>query len=314
MPVARKQSYRAARPAAFRLIGRQLERALHAQDRIRRSGDPDAVHDFRVSQRRTRVLLRECAPLLPGRARRLRSDLRWLARRTGPVRDLDMLIARIRDTAVRASAARRPRLEAQVVALETERSDALRRLLGRLDSDRYRSVLHRWRSLSLPPAEPVSDEVKARFAAWLRPRLAARYARLTEAGARLAEEADDAGIHRARIAAKSVRYLLEFLEDAAADDDIPVVIERLRQLQDRLGAFQDLVVHVEMLSGRADADAGAGEMPAPGSARALALRLAARRDRARGAVVREIGRFCGESVRKRVERIVEFPPVPGGNR
>ena len=62
--------------------------------------DPECLHDFRVATRRARSLLREMKCVFPpSTTRRLRSDLGWLARCTGTVRDLDVHLMELGSTA-----------------------------------------------------------------------------------------------------------------------------------------------------------------------------------------------------------------------
>ena len=62
-------------------------------------GDEDAVHDMRVAVRRLRSTLRTFRGLLgpPRRASPLRAELRWLGARLGPVRDTQVMAARLAD-------------------------------------------------------------------------------------------------------------------------------------------------------------------------------------------------------------------------
>src|ERR1700682_4012650 len=88
-------------------------------------------------------------------------------------------------------------------------------------------------------------------------RLADAADRLQRRLSRVNEITDEEPIHRARIAAKRVRYLLEpFAEDF---DDGPAIIDCLKQLQDTFGDVHDVHVFAPTL---ADAMAEArGKMP-----------------------------------------------------
>jgi CHAD domain-containing protein len=264
-------------------------------------GDPDAVHDFRVAQRRTRVLLREYGDVLPPGPDSLRKDLQWLARRTGPVRDLDMLLQGVRRRALDAGARLRPGLAALALVLAEERRLATARLGRRLAAPRYGQLIRTWRSLAGRAGNGPGATARAAFAAATRNRLRDRYALLVAAVRRLPEDAPDAAIHRARIAAKSVRYLLEFLDAVEPSGDVTLAIGGLKAVQDRLGSFQDDVVHAAMLEDRLSA----GELPAAvlRAARHEAVRIARRRDRSRRPVVRALGRVAGPRFRSRLGRV-----------
>ncbi len=60
---------------------------------LRADLDSEFLHDWRVAVRRTRCLLGQLKQVFPaGETRRLRSELGWLARLTGPLRDLDVFL------------------------------------------------------------------------------------------------------------------------------------------------------------------------------------------------------------------------------
>ena len=109
------------------------------------AGTPTGIHRLRTTTRRLRSELRSLEELVDGRWRdQLDAELKWLAGRLGEVRDLDILLARLKKGAGRAgrggggtgSARRRCSRRCRPVA---------RRLRGRsmthLRSDRYRGFL-----------------------------------------------------------------------------------------------------------------------------------------------------------------------------
>jgi len=140
----------------------------------------------------------------------------------------------------------------------------------------------------------VSPRPGEPFAAALSRRVLEEQATLEQEAAATRSADDDGAVHRARIAVKRLRYLLEPLSesDAAARD----LVGRLKQLQDVLGEAHDLQVLVDTF-GEAAADAAAertrrqhkrmvkggtaarraGPRPAPAGVLALAERAARRR-------------------------------------
>ncbi len=281
-----------------RLIHEQLERALSCESLLRAGCGVDAVHDYRVAQRRTRVLLREYGDLLPDEARGLRRNLRWLAKVTGPVRDLDMLIAGISGRAARARERCREGVGAMVDALSSERDGAASRLVARLDSERHAATVESWRTLARGDAVRPGDADVEAFVLVTGHRLHERQERLALVVGTQGDESDDSALHRVRIAAKSVRYLLEFLESVRPSRDTAAALRALRAIQDRLGAFQDDVVHAAMLGERIEA----GAFPEPECARAEAAIIARRIDRARPVVRQTLRRIDAPAQRARLQR------------
>ncbi|HEU4563418.1 MAG TPA: CHAD domain-containing protein [Gemmatimonadaceae bacterium] len=293
-----------------------LDAAAAARARLGAPEDEEALHDFRVAVRRLRSWLRALRPYLRrGVRKRERRRLARIARATGESRDLEVHLAWLRgergsltarerhgvDWLVQRLEARRPAADAELfatVARDFERTErALRRSL-----ERYR-VTERLR----PRAPHEYATVPRRDA----PTLAAACAELLrehagELRARLdavAEEEDEAAAHRARIAGKRLRYLLEPLSDAAPE--AVELVEALKRLQDLLGDLHDAHVFTgelttaleEAVAERARAEAAAalaGSPPprAPGrdpraGLVALARRLRERSGRAFEAAERE---------------------------
>ncbi len=73
---------------------------LEAQDPgVRLGEDPEALHRFRVATRRARALIRSTSSFLGDALAPLGAELDWLAGLLGPVRDLDVLLARLQQEA-----------------------------------------------------------------------------------------------------------------------------------------------------------------------------------------------------------------------
>lgn len=211
-----------------------------------RGGDEEAVHDMRVAVRRLRATLRTFRGLWDRQtSEALRAELRWLGAQLGPVRDGQVLAARL-DEAVHAEPAELvlgpvpARIREHFAADVAESLDALREAL---DSDRYTDLLVRLDELL---EGPTARTVDARWVA-RRVRRAVRRAddRLDSALAEPGEE-EDGPLHEARKAYKAARYAVEVREPAVGKRATSLV-GRLKDLQDLLGAHQDSVVTRQVL-------------------------------------------------------------------
>ncbi|MCW3814617.1 CYTH and CHAD domain-containing protein [Micromonospora sp. DR5-3] len=232
-----------------------------------RSGDEDAVHDMRVAVRRLRSTLRTFRGLWDRRASEwLRGELRWLAGHLGPVRDTQVMAARLAD-AVRAEPDEL--VLGPVAARLAERfaadlATALDDLRTALDSDRYTELLRRLDALLEGPTTRTVD------ARWVARRVRRAVTRADErldralaAGTGAVPEravdrsgrdagpdhpggTDNIALHEARKAAKAARYAVEVREPAAGQPASRLVA-RLKELQDLLGAHQDSTVTREVL-------------------------------------------------------------------
>ena len=240
-----------------------LDDASAACQRFTRGHDAEALHDFRVALRRLRSQLRAYAPLLPrAAAPRIRRRLRKLARATSEARDLEVQVAWLG----RQRAAVGPRNEEALDDLLGGLSRRARRSTRKLQKRAARRFARLRRQLLRRLAD---DEERAQVAGgWGSFRTAAAQRILVEVGllsrhaVAIASAGDQAHTHKARIAAKRLRYLVEPLRDSGLREvgvAAEALVLRLRQLQDLLGELHDAHVmsHVvaDALSAAAEAAA-----------------------------------------------------------
>lgn len=211
---------------------------LISNDPAARLGDePEGVHQARVATRRLRSNLDTFSPMLrAGGTEAVASELQWLGRRLGVVRDLDVL-QQCFAKAVRGFDPRE-REDAFVVldALGRRRAEEAAALHRRLEAKRYERLLRRLGSLVAAP--PLRRMATAPASPFLTEVLYDRFAALETAVAALPTLPEDAQLHVVRKTAKPLRYVAE----AAA----PVLGEGCGRLArsttalcDELGALND---------------------------------------------------------------------------
>jgi CHAD domain-containing protein len=209
-------------------------RELEAHDPgVRLAVEPEDLHKFRVATRRTRAIARALRPILGDTLEPLAQELKWLAGVLGPVRDLDVLVERLRSAAAELGDDRAAG-EELVETLERERRVLHDSLVDALDSDRYFELLARFEATidALPDLGSKKDLTS----------IAARdLKKLAQAAERLPKDPEDDQLHRLRIKAKRARYSAEL---AAAD---PKYVDALKNVQDVIGEHQDAVVAEERL-------------------------------------------------------------------
>ena len=218
--------------------------------------DPEFVHDLRVATRRSRAALRLFRPLLDEeRAAALRAELTWAAGVLGAVRDLDVLLDRLRGQLARTGV---PRSAARWVLgrLQRERRAAQAALVEALRSSRFAALVEALDAVKASPPDGWPATAADWGAAAIR-RAARRVGRWQAA----AGEPTGAELHRLRIAFKRFRYTCEFFADALGDE-VREAIRELVRFQDILGAHQDAVVALHRLDGLVGAAAGSGARPA----------------------------------------------------
>ena len=225
----------------------RLRELVHERKRLDSPGDRDAVHDFRVALRRLRSLLRAYRGVLddsvPGRIRRALSGM---AAAAGVSRDADVRLQWIDERRERIAEADRAAVgwvERQLrrdrragdrgLKRELERrfDDVVSRLQRRLSH--YRVALDRRVVREFPATRTLISSTLLDSARALRDALA------------VPQRAGDArALHRARIAAKRLRYALEpVAEGRFAPESLArtatASAEALASLQDVLGRMND---------------------------------------------------------------------------
>ena len=232
--------------------------------------DVEGVHQMRVSARRLRGYLRTFSALVePAWADGINSELRWLARALGVMRDLDVLLERLRDAADLGEGI------APMVELLEERQSAARRSLDKvLGSERYIALLERLIEAAATPSLSDGASEPCRTAL---PRLVGEtWAPLVEAVVDLEEGGTDDKYHEVRIQAKRARYAAEAAAPCLgrrAGADAVRFAQHAEEVQNILGTRQDSVVFRQTLLEEA------ARRPTDGPFNLVAGRLAGRQDR-----------------------------------
>ena len=196
---------------------------------------------MRVATRRQRAAWRVFGPAFDERrTRRHRQRLRDVAADLGAVRDLDVLIEAAEAYQKGQSAKEAAAFEPLIATWRTRREAARVLLVHELDSKRYAKWTEEYAafvqaegagSRPVGPTEPhrVRDAMPSRI--W------AAY-EAVRAYEPVMRWADVNTLHDLRIAAKWLRYTLEFVREALGADAGPV-IEKVVALQDHLGWLHD---------------------------------------------------------------------------
>ncbi|WP_069266165.1 CYTH and CHAD domain-containing protein [Paraburkholderia nodosa] len=223
---------------------------VHANERGVVSGhDPSSVHQMRVGLRRLRSALDLFAKAIPPYSG-LDDELRWIAAELGAARDWEVLAGATLDRAGadgNADELMPVRQACTVVAVDNRQ-----RAAAAVESVRYtRLVLElalwlackKWRDDMTGKQRAALDSPARQFADKV---LRRRHSRLIKRGKGLAD-LDDHRRHRARIAAKKVRYATEFFASLFSKRAVQHYVKALTALQDDLGWRNDAVVADQLL-------------------------------------------------------------------
>ena len=214
----------------IRAFGDELPRAI--------DGEVEPLHRCRVATRRLREILPLCAADSPrGPARRARRRVRRVGRALGEVREIDVAIEMVAepghaDRLGRAAAARVRR------HLLDERDERRERMRERLDGVNVGKLERDLAEVARALAMRQQSDAWARTLA-LRTGRRAQRVRVVLAAAGALYIPDR--VHAVRVAAKKLRYALEFVGDTEEARTKPTV-RQLKDIQESLGRLHDLEV------------------------------------------------------------------------
>lgn len=224
------------------MIGRIYEKAfstyvaelIRLDADVRSGNDPQALHDARVALRRLRSYLRTFRRILDADwAEDLRERLRWLDRRLGQARDLDVIVERLGSAAFAA-------VPADVRQRARKLRDDGHATVQAALRDRHYGVL-------LGEAIAAAKAPRLTPAAWEAARkampqvLRAAWKRVRKRVRAYDAQPSDASLHAIRIAAKRVRYAAECFEERAGKP-AKRLARRSERLQKLLGDYHDAVM------------------------------------------------------------------------
>jgi inorganic triphosphatase YgiF len=240
--------------AAFQTLARRCLRQLSLNaDLIGGGWRLEALHQARTALRRLRVAMKLFEPLLAKpRTEAVEAELKWLTGELADARNLDVLVLETFQP-VADKLADRPAAAAFGKALLAAQERGHERARKALASPRFRLMLldaARW-------VEGCGDP-EPRLVARAQGACAADYAAKALASRRraLCKRIDDLdwgdpfARHKARIAAKKMRYASEFflgLGPKSRSDRYRPFVEALSEMQDKLGRLNDLAVAEAMV-------------------------------------------------------------------
>jgi len=222
----------AADKAACSYLEHLIHQADLAANRLHDPDDTEALHDFRVAVRRSRSWLKAFNDGIGIDEKELRR-LRTLARRTNAARDAEIALMWLE------------RLGEGSRIEELAEDFGMRRDAAYMDSCDH--IEAEWPMLS----RKLSAEMEGHhddgpeFASIVLEQTTTAHSKLAACLEHIHSVADIEAMHRARIAAKRLRYLLEPFRGVAGEVDHAV--ELLKRAQDDLGDFHDLHLLRELL-------------------------------------------------------------------
>jgi triphosphatase len=228
---------------AFRVIARSCLRQIAANKPAVYDGRPEAVHQMRIGLRRLRAAISLFDDVVAGEdLERIRVEFKWITRELGPARDFDVFGADVIEP-LKVAHRDDPRVAALSRAFEEKRAAAYERVTEAVHSDRFRQALLDLAAWIETGAWAMDDEAQRSVTELATKDLARLRKKIKKRGPRL-RDLSATRRHRLRIRAKRLRYATEFFASTfpgkKSGKRQEKSLEALRDLQDDLGALNDL--------------------------------------------------------------------------
>lgn len=225
------------------IIITKFQEAFHYQTLVRASTNPEIVHDMRVSLRRLWAAMSSFEPLFKQSVKytHLSKKTRRLARKLGAVRDLDVLIELLNLHKPHFSQSLPvlniiDKLISHYSYLKNINHAKLLKYLDKLAKKEFEDkFLRGFEHFSVSKKKPTKKAKKIFLKT-----LENFYAQATQS-------INNHALHQLRIAAKKLRYCLEFFE-LCYQTQVTDYLKLLRQLQELLGDIHDCDVMMEQLA------------------------------------------------------------------
>lgn len=241
--------------AAQKTFNLHFLRMLYHEPGTRLGEDIEELHDMRVATRRMRAAFDVFGDYLDrDQLRPILKGLRRTGRALGAVRDLDVFWEKTQGYLDSQPSEQPVDLEPLRKVWEDQRETSRERMLSYLDSDRYdrfKERFEKYLKTSGAAALPVFSAKGAPLPRRLRHVVpVAVYQRLAAVWAYdewvTGPNVPMERLHQLRIAAKGLRYTLEYFSEVLGPE-AETVIEEVKGLQDHLGDLQDAVVASNLL-------------------------------------------------------------------
>ncbi|MFH0944540.1 MAG: CHAD domain-containing protein [Planctomycetota bacterium] len=241
--------------ASKRVFQHLLQSLVRYEGGTRKDLDSEFLHAFRVAVRRTRAgLARVNGVFSEATLKRYSRDFSWLGMVTSRVRDLDVYLLKMPEFKKSVPKEIRADLKPLKKVLQQRRNREFRKVVRALATARYERLKSSWTEFL---EKPVPEQTQLKDAT--RPvgqvaseRIWKIYKRVLGRGGRITPESPAIELHRLRLDAKKLRYLMEFFRALYDEEEVARLILSMKSLQDNLGDFNDLEVQQLALRGIAE--------------------------------------------------------------
>jgi len=215
-----------------------------------RGVDTEFMHDYRVSIRKTRSALTQINNVLAqGSITSFNKFFAGLGKLTTPVRDLDVFLLKLDSYQNDLKKSARIQLQPLREHLTQSRVTAQKKFVETLKTAEHRQTIREWREFleNTEPTTPPLENTSKKAYALAGELIWNMYQLALDEGNAITDDTEAEALHELRKTCKKLRYLMEFFQSLFPAREIRELIQALKGLQDNLGVFNDLHVHVHIL-------------------------------------------------------------------
>lgn len=239
--------------SAARSILRDLAKEMQRQEAgLILDLDPEFLHDWRVTLRRLRSLLKDLrVAFIPGLLEPFRLLFQELGRVSSPPRDADVWLLALPQLKSLLPVSLAPGLAPLEQRLKEQKQSAHADLVQALQSSRIQEGLAAFQVLMQDEGLPPEAMVPSAHAPIQRVAAAIAQKRLRQflaEGRAIASDTPSVAYHELRKRGKGLRYLIDTFGQVLAPDEVKESVRSLKRLQENLGDIQDFEVQSQDLA------------------------------------------------------------------
>jgi CHAD domain-containing protein len=212
--------------------------------------DIEFMHDYRVAIRKTRSALTQVENVLPSDiASKYNQFFSTLGKLTNPIRDHDVFMLKMESYETGVEKSLRSDLQPLRTYLEETRAAAQQKFVEFVKSAEYRQTVKDWGEYLQNPdtADPRPDNAAVAVYKLANKLVWDMYNLVVAEGNKINDDSTADALHDLRKSCKKLRYLMEFFQSLYPVRRIRELIEALKGLQDNLGSYNDIDVHIGIL-------------------------------------------------------------------
>jgi CHAD domain-containing protein len=306
IPSPNEEARRAVRDAALRFLNEARAQEIFVVE----GKDPESLHKFRVSLRKSRSALSVGARLFPPATLQTWKDvLRDVCRSTNRLRDLDVHSEALADLKKSLPPVLQPGLADFLKHVAAARAGEAKGVATFFSSKGYQAGMKRIakmltkkpREAEVPPG--AAHQVAAEF-------IVRRYGKISERVGQLGRHSPDAEIHAIRIDCKKLRYALDLFGGTLPAKPVRALTKVLARLQKRLGRFNDSSVLQRFLLDDCWQQAAAADQRLAMCLGGLVTHLQHRHREMRRPVLKALRAFRSDSAKLHIARLSHKPTRP----